>query len=280
MSPSESILHWDVVALLGINALTGNWLIDWTIQFVAQNKLLNGTVFVAAYWYYWFGGGSCDTVKARRVALAGLVSCLLAIVIARALADLLPFRMRPMLDTVSGFRFPAVPVSDDYEEWSSFPSDKAAFVFALSFGLYTIAPRVSIALAAYGAVAICLPRVWLGVHYPSDVLVGAAIGAAAAWICEKFIKGRPVDRLVALAERRQALFYTAAFVVTLELAYMFDNVRRTAHAVRGLLGAAPFETAVLIMGGIVGAVLIASLGAKVAIDWRRSRTKPATPSKY
>jgi undecaprenyl-diphosphatase len=271
MSLSESILHWDIFMLLGINSLSGNWLLDWTVHFIAQNKLLNGAVFVAAYWYCWFGGGSSDTAKARRVVLAGLVSCLVAIVIARALADLLPFRMRPMLDAASGFRPPAFPVTDDYEEWSSFPSDKAAFVFALSVALFAAAPRLAMALTAYAAAAICLPRIWLGIHYPMDILAGAAIGAVAAWLCVTLIDGKLLDRLAALSERRQALFYTAAFIVTLELAYMFDNVRRTARAVRGLLGGASFQTAVLAMAGVAAIIIIAGLGTKMTIDRRRSR---------
>jgi undecaprenyl-diphosphatase len=232
MSPSEGILNWDIVALLGVNSLSGHWLIDWTVNLVAQNKLLNGTVFVAAYWYCWFGGGSDDTLKSRRVVLAGLASCLLAIVIARALADLLPFRVRPMLDPTSGFQPPLFPVTDDYEAWSSFPSDKAAFVFALAVALYAAVPRLSIALVIYAAAVVCLPRIWLGIHFPLDILVGAALGALAAWLCETFISRRLLDRLVALAERRQALFYAAAFVVTIELAYLFDNVRRNESAAR------------------------------------------------
>jgi undecaprenyl-diphosphatase len=273
MSPSEGILNWDIVALLGINSLSGHWLIDWTVNLVAQNKLLNGTVFVAAYWYCWFGGGSDDTLKSRRVVLAGLASCLLAIVIARALADLLPFRVRPMLDPASGFQPPLFPVTDDYEAWSSFPSDKAAFVFALAVALYAAVPRLSIALVIYAAAVVCLPRIWLGIHFPLDILVGAALGALAAWLCETFISRRLLDRLVALAERRQALFYAAAFVVTIELAYLFDNVRRTARAVKALLGGSSFQLAVLLIAGAAGVVLVAGFGVKLAIDWRRSRRR-------
>ena len=69
---------------------------------------------------------------------------------------------------------------DDIFDPYSFPSGHAssAFVIATSLSLsypewYVIVP------SAAWASAMGLTRVWHGVHYPSDVLVGAAIGTAS-----------------------------------------------------------------------------------------------------
>ena len=61
---------------------------------------------------------------------------------------------------------------------ASFPSDHAigAFVIATSIWLFH---RKEGALAALAAL-IAISRVWTGVHYPLDVLAGAAIGIIAA----------------------------------------------------------------------------------------------------
>lgn len=74
-------------------------------------------------------------------------------------------------------RYAADDVLDPY----SFPSGHASLAFAVATSLslshpewYVVAP--SLAWAGLTAVA----RVWHGVHYPSDVLVGAGIGAGSA----------------------------------------------------------------------------------------------------
>jgi undecaprenyl-diphosphatase len=68
---------------------------------------------------------------------------------------------------------------------SSFPSGHAATSAAGLAVLAIAVPRLAPALAVLAA-AIAFSRIYVGVHYPSDVLVGAAIGAivgvAAAWL--------------------------------------------------------------------------------------------------
>lgn len=68
---------------------------------------------------------------------------------------------------------------------SSFPAGHAATAFAGATLLSFVAPRGAPAFALI-AVAIGFSRVYVGVHYPADVLAGAAIGlvvgAAAALV--------------------------------------------------------------------------------------------------
>ena len=61
----------------------------------------------------------------------------------------------------------------------SFPSGHAsgAFALAVSFGL--LVPRVRIPALVLAAL-IGLSRIWLGVHYLSDVIAGALLGTAVA----------------------------------------------------------------------------------------------------
>lgn len=69
----------------------------------------------------------------------------------------------------------------------SFPSAHAASTTAAAFAL---APLVGRGTAASAATAMGLARVLLGVHYPSDVAVGAAIGMVASHIVRKSVRGR------------------------------------------------------------------------------------------
>jgi undecaprenyl-diphosphatase len=63
---------------------------------------------------------------------------------------------------------------------ASMPSGHAATAAAAAGVVALLHPRLRLPLAALVA-AIALSRVYLGVHYPSDVLAGAALGLAIAW---------------------------------------------------------------------------------------------------
>ena len=75
-----------------------------------------------------------------------------------------------------------------------FVSSHAANSFAVSLllGLVTVRKRVLFAMMAW-AVLQCYSRVYLGVHYPGDILGGAVVGLLSGWL---------VYRLWLVAERR------------------------------------------------------------------------------
>lgn len=59
---------------------------------------------------------------------------------------------------------------------NSFPSDHATLMFALAFGLMAAAPlRKAGGVIAVLALAVSWGRVFLGAHYPSDILGGAVL---------------------------------------------------------------------------------------------------------
>jgi undecaprenyl-diphosphatase len=64
---------------------------------------------------------------------------------------------------------------------SSFPSGHAATSAAGAFALALIAPRAAPYLAALAG-TIAFSRVYVGVHYPFDVLAGLAVGLAVAGV--------------------------------------------------------------------------------------------------
>ena len=68
----------------------------------------------------------------------------------------------------------------------SFPSGHTADAFSIATSLSIAYPKWYIIIPAYGwAGAVAYSRMDLGVHYPSDVLAGAIIGAGSAYLCYK-----------------------------------------------------------------------------------------------
>ncbi|MDP9285952.1 MAG: phosphatase PAP2 family protein [Actinomycetota bacterium] len=77
---------------------------------------------------------------------------------------------------------------------SSFPAGHAATAFAGAVVLSVVAPRLAPAFLGL-AVLIAISRVYVGVHYPTDVLAGAVLGALVG------AAGAAVLRLPALHPR-------------------------------------------------------------------------------
>jgi membrane-associated phospholipid phosphatase len=82
----------------------------------------------------------------------------------------------------------AVVVSVAYPSRLSFPSAHAASTSAFAL---TCSPVISVPGAATLATAMCVSRVLVGAHYPSDVAAGAALGAASAFALGQLWRRRP-----------------------------------------------------------------------------------------
>jgi undecaprenyl-diphosphatase len=119
--------------------------------------------------------GARDVAARRRVPLT-----LLAVGIAAGLSSAAANGLKTVFDR------PRPPLGDDpvtaltaLPSTASFPSGHAATAFGAAVALGLLVPRLRIpALAIAGLVAFS--RVYLGVHYTSDVIAGGLLGAAIA----------------------------------------------------------------------------------------------------
>jgi undecaprenyl-diphosphatase len=115
---------------------------------------------------------------ARRGVIAAGLSAAVALAIAQVLAALVD-RPRPFVSDPGGVHLFARHVADP-----GFPSDHATAGFAIAVAILLRSRRwgyVTLALAT----VLSISRVALGIHFPTDVLAGAALGGATAlalWI--------------------------------------------------------------------------------------------------
>ena len=122
----------------------------------------------------WIAIGLALALLRRRPAL------LLAVLAADGIADVLARAIKSVVDEQRpAFRYAEpkalVPVPRDH----SFPSGHAATSFACATVLALAFPRLAAPLYVLAA-AIGFSRIYVGVHYPLDVLGGAVLGVAVA----------------------------------------------------------------------------------------------------
>ena len=133
----------------------------------------------------------------RRAAVSATVSAALGLLINQPIAAAVG-RLRPYV------AHPHTHLLISRSQDPSFPSDHAtaAFAIAMSVGLYD--RRFGASLFALAAV-LAVSRVYVGTHYPSDVVVGAFIGVAVALM----LHAGPAKRLLErIADRCSALWET------------------------------------------------------------------------
>lgn len=78
--------------------------------------------------------------------------------------------------------YPDIIQKDHHIGSKSFPSGHTSSAFALATSLSLCYPKWYVIAPAYmWAITVGYSRMRLGVHYPTDVLVGAIIGAGCSW---------------------------------------------------------------------------------------------------
>jgi undecaprenyl-diphosphatase len=226
---------FDQSILSALNSYAGkSWVFDHTLDFISGSYLLKGFLFVCIVWAYWFRAGDAAAVRNTRDHLVCTIAAgVFAIAFARMLALLLPFRVRPRFNPDVHFWVPADWNLGGLINWSSFPSDHAVLFAALATGFVFISRPLGMAVLAYGCLFIDLPRIYFGLHYPTDVLAGMVVGVGIGY----WFNCGPIRRLICpTSQRLEAsaphLFYPALFLISVQIATLFDDVRRAASMLR------------------------------------------------
>ena len=208
---------------------------DLLLAIVETNQLFKGAFVMMLFWGVWFWRRGQANLTREKL-LSTLVAAILAVAVIRVLAAVLPSRLRPIHATNLGFELGPGNAREILDGFGSMPSDHAGLFFAMATGMFLANRTIGLIALAHAAFIICLPRVYFGLHFVSDVVVGGLIGSAmvlllAPWMTRRLAR----TQTVLLSESHPHLFYPALIFVTWQLAQLFDPLRSLAEGLLDVL---------------------------------------------
>lgn len=202
---------------------------DRAVVEMSRNDLLKGGVLIGLLWWCWTrreGGLLGQDLHAPRT----VIGALLGILVGRAMQNYLPMRLRPGHEPSLEFTLPHMMNMDALDGWSSFPSDHALLFFGLAAAVWAVSRPLGWVAFLWTALVICLPRMYLGLHYPTDVIVGGLVGIAVMALALKVpLPGILYRGLGTLQCRHPGVVYALAFLGTFQMATLFNSSRRLAQ---------------------------------------------------
>ncbi len=187
--------------------------------------MIKGVVLLTLFWWGWFRADRDQSI-ARLHMLSTLFACFVAIILARAMALFLPFRDRPMHEDALAFTMPYSINDRVLQGWSSFPSDHAVLFYALAAGMFFISRRVGVFSLVYVTLMIAFPRVYLGLHYATDIMFGAFVGVVVILLCNtRYFLDKVSEPVLNWSNSRPEIFYPLFFILAYQIADMFDSSR-------------------------------------------------------
>jgi membrane-associated phospholipid phosphatase len=203
-------------------------LFDGLVASLNGTYTFSGVVLMALIWSCWF---DTKDVESRARILIGTLGALAAGGVSRFLQHTLSTHPRPIHDPALAFQAP-LGIDPLYNTWNSFPSDHVTVFAGLALVIYIAGSRFAVFAIVWTAfVEIC--RTYMGGHYPSDLVGGAALGAVAVWASQRPWLISLASRLVKRWERSSpSLLCIGAFFLSYQIATLFLDIRYTLGSLR------------------------------------------------
>ena len=251
---------------IALNGLVGrSWLLDSLIALSLDNVFVKAGPIGACFFYAWYSTRSAKPEPVRRrILLIALASLFVIAPLTKSLSEsrLSP---RPFLAAEQSYAledgrlaeqrpvpFRTMTTGDmlkrtgelregrfDGNDLVTFPSDHAAFFFALALGIFLACRRAGAVALAWTIFVTLASRVAAGMHWPLDIAAGAAIGAAVMLLLQLVFAGRRsrfLEPVVGWSLRWPGLTAALLFLALLEAANTMQTLKRLMEIAGSIAG--------------------------------------------
>jgi undecaprenyl-diphosphatase len=199
-------------------------------DFLQENHLVSTWVYGAVSYVYW--SKQDHRTPERRVQLLRIVAALVFAVVVAALLDLRVHWAAPA--RTAGFRNLFPPYLWGYGTSNSFPSHSTLAYLIISIGLLRLNKVAGLLLIPYTFLFISLPRVYVGGHYPVDVVASILLSLLALSIIDLLLSNHRVTRAFEWASAQGQTSEVMFFLWLYEVAEGFRGAEDVAHLAKKL----------------------------------------------
>lgn len=208
---------------------------DQIIVGFKEFDLLKGGVISVLLIYVWFAKSDVQN-NIRSSLVASILASFVAVTIARIAELVLPFRPRPIMGVDIPFVEPYFMHHIDYDGMSCFPSDHAALYGTLAIGIYLVSRKIGLLAIFYTLIFILLPRIYTGMHHPTDLIGGLIISLIALFIMHsRYVTKHIHTSIFKENSEYSGIFYSIFFLLTFQFSTLFTSARAVISMMIGIL---------------------------------------------
>lgn len=240
--------------------------LDSLMALALSSPVIKGGPIAACFLFAWWNEAPAARQTARRKTLLLTLIALFAIApLMKIVSTDMPISPRPLIAAQSvlvlhekdlvargpiDYRVPATGLAAelaaaaeagtvDRNDLFSFPSDHAALFAAFAGGIFVASRAIGAVALGWAFVGVFLPRVVTGLHWPSDMGVGAVAGFAILGLfllVGRTVLDGPLESLLGFIERHRGLGQAVILLGLFEAASAMATLSRIAELGLGMLG--------------------------------------------
>ncbi len=207
LSPTGPDL-WVAEELLGFLKL--HPLFDIAVQSMIRHNILGGLWFGAALFICWIQctrrGESKIQLRIWTILIGSTLAVLLTLLGAALISWPPPSRYPPFQNLFPNYFDPSFSSN-------SFPSQSTALYGSVAAGIYSIHKASGWVLWVMVAVLVALPRMYVGGHYLTDVVVGVLLALAGYAAARYLLEAKLTSKIPAFFENNPGMHYVREFLI-------------------------------------------------------------------